>query len=100
MWIKHNVSMLKKIESHELTSEEREREAELFTKAIAQANEDIKLGVGIKTYEDEKRKGFRWCAIKDYPPIPCGGLHVKNAKETGEIALIGKETEKIIIAVK
>jgi hypothetical protein len=32
-----------------------------------------------------KRKSFRWCAVKDYPPIPCGGLHVKNANEIGEL---------------
>ena len=77
---------------------------EKITQAIKQANADIKSGVGIKNYWDEKKKGFRWCAIKDYPPIPCGGLHVKNTKEIGEIILANKETEqgkqKITIAVK
>ena len=73
---------------------------ELTTRAIKQANVDIRLGVEIKTYEDEKRKGFRWCAVEDYPPIPCGGLHVKNAKEIGEIVLVNKEVEKITISVK
>lgn len=73
---------------------------EIIKQAIIEANKDIKSGAEIKTYEDEKRKGFRWCAAKDYPPIPCGGLHVKNAKEIEEIALINKEAEKITIAVK
>jgi len=77
---------------------------EITKKAIEQANKDIKSGAEIKTYEDEKRKGFRWCAIKDYPPIPCGGLHVKNAKEIEEIILVNKEIEqgnqRITIAIK
>lgn len=75
-----------------------------ITQAIKQANADIESGVEIKTYPDEKRKGFRWCAIKDYPPIPCGGLHAKNAKEIGEIVLVNKEMEqgnqRITIAIK
>ncbi len=75
-----------------------------ISQAIERANKDTKSGGEIKTYEDEKRKGFRWCAIKDYPPIPCGGLHLKNAKEIGEITLISKDTEdgkqKIIIVIK
>jgi len=73
---------------------------EITKQAINQANKDIKSSMEIKTYEDEKKKGFRWCAVKDYPPIPCGGLHVKNAKEIGEIALVNKENEKITIAVR
>ncbi len=77
---------------------------EKITQAIKQANVDIKTGAPIKNYWDEKKKGFRWCAIKDYPPIPCGGLHIKNAKEIEEITLATKEIEdgrqKITIAVK
>ena len=77
---------------------------EKITQAIKQANTDIKSGADIKTYPDEKRKGFRWCAIKDYPPIPCGGLHVKNAKEIGEIILVSKKIEqgnqRITITIK
>jgi len=77
---------------------------EIINQAIEGANKDINSGVEIKTYEDAKRKGFRWCAVKDYPPIPCGGLHVKNAKEIGEITLISKEGEdgkqRITIAAK
>lgn len=73
---------------------------EMIKQAIEQANADIKSGIEIKTYWDEKRKGFRWCAIKDYPPIPCGGLHIKNASEIGELIFVSKEKEKITIAVK
>lgn len=73
---------------------------ETIEQAIAETNKDIKSGIEIKTYWDEKRKGFRWCAIKDYPPIPDGGLHVKNTNEIGEIVFVNKEKEKITIAVK
>jgi len=73
---------------------------EMIKQAITEANTDIKSGAEIKTYWDKKRKGFRWCAIKDYPPIPCGGLHVKNAKEIGELIFTNKEKEKITIAIK
>ena len=77
---------------------------EIINQATEEANADIKSGVQIKTYEDEKRKGFRWCAVKDYPPIPCGGLHIKNTKEIGEIVLVNKEIEqgkqKITITIK
>jgi Ser-tRNA(Ala) deacylase AlaX len=78
----------------------RELEDEMIKQAIEQANIDIKSGVEIKTYWDEKRKGFRWCAIKDYPPIPDGGLHIKNTNEIGELLLVNKEKEKVKIAVK
>jgi Ser-tRNA(Ala) deacylase AlaX len=74
---------------HELTDE-------IIQKALEKANEDIQKGLEIKTYEDEKRKGFRWCQIGVYIPIPCGGLHVKNTKEIGELIL----REKIIEAGK
>ncbi len=77
---------------------------EKITSAIEQTNVDIKSGAEIKTYWDEKRKGFRWCIVKDYPPIPCGGLHVKNANEIGELVLekieIEEGRQKITIVVK
>jgi alanyl-tRNA synthetase len=66
---------------------------EIIQQAIEQANNDIKLGGDIKTYWDENKKGFRWCAIKDYPPIPCGGLHVKNIKEIEAIRVVKAEME-------
>ena len=41
----------------------------IIQKAFEQANEDVRKGLKIETYEDEKRKGFRWCRIGNYPPI-------------------------------
>ena len=61
--------------------------------SLGQANDDIQDGLEIKTYEDEKGKGFRWCKVGDYSPIPCGGVHVKNTKEIGKLFLIKKTIE-------
>jgi alanyl-tRNA synthetase len=70
-----------------------EIQEQVIQQAIEQANTDIKLGAEIKTYWDEKKKGFRWCAIKDYPPIPCGGLHVKNIKEIQGVKITKTELD-------
>ena len=48
----------------------------------------------IKSYWDEKRKGFRWTQVGEYAPIPDGGLLIKNAKEIGKIRLVSKELEQ------
>ncbi len=73
----------------------------VINEAISQANKDIEKGLAIKSFWDKKKKGFRWTEVDGYPPIPDGGLHVKNTKEIGEIRLVSKETEqnkqKIII---
>lgn len=73
---------------------ENEIQDKIIQQAIEQANNDIKLGREIKTYWDEKKKGFRWCAIKDYHPIPCGGLHVKNTKEIEGIRIAETKIEE------
>jgi Ser-tRNA(Ala) deacylase AlaX len=82
---------------HELTDE-------TIQKALEQANKDIQEGLEIKTYEDEKRKGFRWCRVGDYIPIPCGGVHVKNTKEIEELVCVEKIIEdgkqKLIMGVR
>ncbi|MCK4354811.1 alanyl-tRNA editing protein [Candidatus Parcubacteria bacterium] len=70
-----------------------EIQEQVIQQAIEQANTDIKLGAEIKTYWDEKKKGFRWCAVKDYPPIPCGGLHVKNIKEIQGVKITKTELD-------
>ena len=70
-----------------------EIQEKIIQQAIEQANNDIAFGAEIKTYWDKKRKGFRWCAIKDYPLIPCGGLHIKNIKEIQGMKIIKTETE-------
>lgn len=75
----------------------------ITSKAIEQANKDIENGLEIKSYWDEKREGFRWTKVGDYPAIPDGGLHVKNTKEIGKIRLVGKEIDdgkqKIAISI-
>jgi len=77
---------------------------ETIQKALDQANKDIEEGLEIKTYEDKKRKDFRWCQVGNYIPIPCGGLHIKNTKEIGKLALKEKIAEpgkqKITIEIK
>ena len=52
-------------------------------------NDFINANKDIRTYWDEKREGFRWCQVGTLEPIPCGGLHVKNTKEIGELELAG-----------
>jgi alanyl-tRNA synthetase len=77
---------------------------EIIEKALNQANKDIQECLKIKTYEDETRKGFKWCQVGNYDPIPCGGLHIKNTKEIGGIILKEKITEngkqKLMIGIK
>lgn len=72
--------------------------------SIDQANDDIADGLTIKTYEDKERKGFRWCKVGDYSPIPCGGIHVKNTEEIGKIFLKEKKADgqgqRIVIGVE
>ncbi len=72
--------------------------------AVEEANKVIEDDKEIKTYWDEKREGFRWCKIGDLIPIPCGGLHVKSAKEIGKIKIDKIENEhgkqKIVIKVE
>lgn len=82
--VKSNLAYL--VFKHELTDE-------IIQNALDLANKDIREGLEIKTYEDEKRKGFRWCQIGHYIPIPCGGLHVKNTEEIGELILKEKAIE-------
>jgi len=65
----------------------------IIQKAFEQANKDVPKGLKIEIYEDEKRKGFRWCKIGGYPPIPCGGLHVKNTKEIERLIFKEKTLE-------
>lgn len=67
---------------------------EIIDKAMKQANQDIENGLEIKSYWDEKREGFRWTQVGNYPAIPDGGLHVKNTKEVGKMKLVSKEFEQ------
>jgi len=77
---------------------------EVIEKSLKRANDDIKQGLEIKIRCDEEKKGFKWCQVGDYSPIPCGGLHVKNTNEIGSIIISKKELDgsklKIYIKVK
>ena len=77
---------------------------EIIKKALDQANKNIQEGLEIKISEDETRKGFKWCQVGNYDLIPCGGLHVNNTKEIGEIILKEKTIEngkqKLVIRIK
>ncbi|MDP2704313.1 MAG: alanine--tRNA ligase-related protein [bacterium] len=54
----------------------------------------IQDGLEIKTWEDDKKPGFRWWQIKGYQPIPCGGTHIRNTTEIGQFALSLKSLGK------
>lgn len=66
-------------ESDEITLELVEKTNEVFREAIAS-------GAEVKTYPDEKKKGFRFWECLGYK-IPCGGTHVKNISEIGEVEI-------------
>lgn len=76
---------------------------EIINKAIELANKDMNSNLGIRSYWDEKREGFRWTQVGDYPAIPDGGLHVKTTKEIGKINLISiiieGNKQKIVISI-
>jgi len=77
---------------------------DIINQGIEKANNDIKVGLEIKSYWDEKRPGFRWTQVGTYPPIPDGGLLVKNTNEIGTIGLStaeykqGKQKVTIILS--
>lgn len=77
---------------------------ETIKNCISRANEIIEKGAEVTTYEDEERIGFRWCKVNNFPPIPCGGVHIDNTKEIGKINFLKEEREnnkqKIIMEVK
>jgi Ser-tRNA(Ala) deacylase AlaX len=66
---------------------------EVIQKSLEQANMYVQAELGITTYEDEVRQGFKWCRIGEYVPIPCAGLHVRNTKEIGPLTCTQKALE-------
>mgnify|MGYP001571652186 CR=1 FL=1 len=54
----------------------------------------VQEGLAIKTWEDNKKPGFRWWQIEGYLPIPCGGTHIRNTTEIGQFALSLKSLGK------
>ena len=60
---------------------------EIIKMSFEKANQEIKLGVEIKSYWDKDREGFRWTQVGEYSAIPDGGLHIKNTKEIGTLEI-------------
>jgi alanyl-tRNA synthetase len=48
-------------------------------------NDIISANSTISTYPDENKKNFRYWKIENYPVIPCGGTHVQNTSEIGNV---------------
>ncbi len=67
-----------------------------------EANELVSKGAEIKTYPDAENPGRRWWELGEWK-CPCGGTHLKDAKEIGQIKLkrknIGKGKERIEITL-
>lgn len=57
-------------------------------------NKMVQDNLEIKTWEDEKKQGFRWWQVTGYPPIPCGGTHIRNTAEIGHFRLTLKSLGK------
>lgn len=56
----------------------------LIEKANVEFLKAVEAGADVKTYPDTNKKGFRWWECLGYK-IPCGGTHVANIKEIGEV---------------
>ena len=67
-----------------------------------ETNELISKGAEIKTYADPENPERRWWELGEWK-CPCGGTHLKDAKEIGQIKLkrknIGKAKERIEITL-
>lgn len=67
---------------------------DMIPDAIDKANTIIQEKRSMKTYEDPNREGFRYSHIEGFPPLPCGGIHVKNLEFIGKIILKEVKTRK------
>jgi Ser-tRNA(Ala) deacylase AlaX len=68
-------------------------------------NSIIKEGREIKTWNDPSRGGKRMWKLEPFPVMMCGGTHVGNTKEIGEVEISkgkkpGRGKERIEIALK
>lgn len=80
-------------ETEEITSEMVENANKTFREAIAS-------GAEVKTYPDSEKKGFRWWECLGYK-IPCGGTHIKNISEIGDVEIdFSKKKGKATINIK
>ena len=67
-----------------------------------EVNELISKGMEIKTYADAENQERRWWEMGEWK-CPCGGTHLKNLKEIGQLKLkrknLGKGKERIEITL-
>jgi alanyl-tRNA synthetase len=96
-----------------LVDEEKDRTDYLFETSLDQnklkecerrVNEIIKEAHDVKTWNDPSQGGKRMWKLEPYPIMMCGGTHVKNTKEIGEVAISrgkkpGRGKERIDIAL-
>ena len=54
--------------------------------------EAIASGAEVKAYPDAEKEGFRWWECLSYK-IPCGGTHIKNISEIGEVEITYNERQ-------
>jgi alanyl-tRNA synthetase/misacylated tRNA(Ala) deacylase len=59
---------------------------EVVEKANTELRDHIDKGAEITTYPDKEKEGFRWWECLDYK-IPCGGTHIANLNEVGELEI-------------
>jgi alanyl-tRNA synthetase/misacylated tRNA(Ala) deacylase len=64
--------------------ESKEITPEVVEKGNAAFREAVSMGADVKTFPDPEKKGFRWWECLGYK-IPCGGTHVSNISEIGEV---------------
>lgn len=65
-------------------------------------NNIISSSCDIITYPDTEKDNIRYWKIQNYPPIPCGGTHIKNSNELSflnyKVKSKGKQGKRIYIS--
>jgi len=96
-----------------LVDQEKDRTDYLFDTALDQSklkecerrvNEIIKEAREVKTWNEPSQGGKRMWKLEPFPVMMCGGTHVKNTKEVGEVVISrgkkpGRGKERIDIAL-
>jgi alanyl-tRNA synthetase/misacylated tRNA(Ala) deacylase len=70
----------------------------IIDEANAKFLETLKTGAPVTTYPDTEKKGFRWWECLGHK-IPCGGIHVSQLGEIGDVR-ISTSTKKGKITIK
>ena len=67
--------------------------AEIVERTNAELQKAIAKGAEIKRYADPHKKGFYWWECLGHK-IPCGGTHLSDLKEIGEVDIEYAPTKK------